>query len=163
MTIKIGDFAPEIDARSDDGRSVKLSTLRGAWVVLYFYPRASSLGCSVEAARFQQALPEFERLGAVVVGVSTDTEAAQAKFRETCDLRFPLLPDGDKTISRAYGVIGGLMGLLNMADRQTFLIDPEGRLVQHWRRVNPHKHAAEVLADLRRRVDVLSEPPAVRG
>lgn len=162
MTIKIGVLAPDFDARSDDGRSVTLSALRGSWVVLYFYPRANSVGCSIEAARFQEALPEFERLGALVVGVSTDTEASQAKFRETCDLRFPLLPDGDKTIGRAYGVIGGLMGLLNMADRQTFLIDPEGRVAQHWRRVNPHKHAAEVLEDLRRRAVVRAEPTPVR-
>lgn len=114
-------------------------------MVLYFYPKASTPGCSIEAQRFEQALPEFERAGAVVVGVSTDTEASQAKFRDQCRLSFPLLPDGDKAISRAYGVLGGLTGLLGVAARQTFLIDPRGTLVHHWKTVNPASHAAEVL------------------
>lgn len=145
MTPQVGQPAPAFDARSDDGQHIASSALRGRWVVLYFYPKASTPGCSIEAQRFEQALPEFERAGAVVVGVSTDTEASQAKFRDQCRLSFPLLPDGDKTISRAYGVLGGLTGLLGVAARQTFLIDPQGTLVHHWKTVNPATHAAEVL------------------
>ena len=145
MTPQVGQLAPAFSARSDDGQQLELSALRGHWVVLYFYPKASTPGCSIEAQRFEQALPEFERAGAVVVGVSTDTEASQAKFRDQCSLHFPLLPDGDKTISRAYGVLGGLTGLLGVAARQTFLIDPQGTLVHHWKTVNPASHATEVL------------------
>lgn len=145
MTPQVGQPAPAFDAHSDDGQHIASSALRGRWVVLYFYPKASTPGCSIEAQRFEQALPEFERAGAVVVGVSTDTEASQAKFRDQCRLSFPLLPDGDKAISRAYGVLGGLTGLLGVAARQTFLIDPQGTLVHHWKTVNPASHAAEVL------------------
>ncbi|MBB6096838.1 peroxiredoxin Q/BCP [Deinobacterium chartae] len=148
MNAVIGQPAPEFDALSDDGRRVRLADLRGRWVVLYFYPRAGTPGCSLEARRFEEALPEFERLGAVVVGVSTDTEAAQAKFRQSCKLSFPLLPDGDRALSSAYGLTGGLSALLGTVPRRTFLIDPHGKLAQHWRRVNPARHAAEVLADL---------------
>ena len=126
--------------------------MRGRWVVLYFYPRAGTPGCSVEAQRFEEALPEFGRLGAEVIGVSTDTEAQQARFRERCGLSFPLLPDGDHTVARAYGVIGGVGGLLGLASRQTFLIDPAGQLAFHWKRVNPLGHAAEVLRVLAEQV-----------
>ncbi|WP_216319031.1 peroxiredoxin [Deinococcus aestuarii] len=148
MSPSVGQPAPEFDARSDDGRPVRLTELRGSWVVLYFYPRANTPGCSVEARRFEAALPEFGRLNAQVVGVSTDTEARQANFRDTCSLSFPLIPDGDRSVSRAYGVIGGLGGLLGLAARETFLIDPQGRVAHHWRGVNPATHAADVLRHL---------------
>lgn len=145
MSPRVGQPAPDFDARSDDGRRVRLADLRGRWVVLYFYPRANTPGCSLEARRFEAALPEFERLNAAVIGVSTDTEARQASFRDTCALSFPLIPDGERTVARTYGVMGGLGGLLGMAARQTFLIDPQGTLAHHWRTVNPATHAADVL------------------
>ncbi|WP_019586807.1 peroxiredoxin [Deinococcus apachensis] len=145
MSPRVGQPAPEFDARSDDGRPIRLADLRGRWVVLYFYPRANTPGCSIEAQRFEAALPEFERLGATVIGVSTDTEARQANFRDFCGLSFPLIPDGDRTLSRTYGVMGGLGGLLGIAARQTFLIDPTGKVAHHWSSVNPQTHAAEVL------------------
>ena len=145
MTPRVGDPAPDFDTRSDDGRPLHLSDLRGRWVVLYFYPRASTPGCSIEAQRFEAALPEFGRLNATVIGVSTDTEARQARFRDSCHLTFPMIPDGDRKLARAYGVMGGLGGLLGMAARQTFLIDPQGQVAWHWPTVNPANHAADVL------------------
>lgn len=148
MTLLTGQPAPAFSGRSDNGQEISLEALRGKWVVLYFYPRASTPGCSIEAQQFEVALPEFERLGATVVGVSTDTEARQARFRDQCGLHFPLLPDSDKTIAKAYGVLGGLGGLLGIAARQTFLIDPQGQLAYHWKQVNPMRHAAEVLVEL---------------
>ncbi|WP_424951804.1 peroxiredoxin [Deinococcus sp.] len=148
MSIRTGDRAPDFAARSDDGQQLSLQGLRGRWAVLYFYPRAGTPGCSIEAQRFEGALPEFRRLNAQVIGVSTDTEARQAQFREKCDLSFPMIPDGDKAIGRAYGVMGGVSGLLNLAQRQTFLIDPDGRLAWHWKVSNPGAHAGEVLAKL---------------
>jgi peroxiredoxin Q/BCP len=149
--------APEFTRRSDDGRAVSLSALRGQWVVLYFYPRASSAGCSLEARRFEAALPEFERLNAAVVGVSTDTEAHQAHFRDTCGLTHPLIPDGDRELCRAYGVIGGLGGLLGLASRATFLIDPQGLLVFEHRSGNPASHASVMLRELERRAGTMRE------
>lgn len=148
MSPRVGQPAPEFDARSDDGRRVRLAELRGQWVVLYFYPRANTPGCALEARRFQEALPQFEQLGAAVIGVSTDTEARQAQFRDACGLSFPLLPDGDRALAQAYGVVGGLSGWFGMTARQTFLIDPQGNLAAHWTRVNPATHAADVLRRL---------------
>jgi len=149
MSPRVGQPAPPFDAVSDDGTPLSLDGLRGRWVVLYFYPRAGTPGCSIEAQRFEQALPEFARLDAQVIGVSTDTEARQAKFRETCGLSFPLIPDGDKTVCRAYGVMGGIGGLLNLAGRQTFLIDPHGQLAWHWKSADPNRNAADVIGKLR--------------
>ena len=148
MSLRIGTPAPDFQARSDDGQQLSLGGLRGQWVTLYFYPRASTPGCSIEAQRFEQALPEFGRMNAQVIGVSTDTEARQARFREKCDLSFPMIPDGDKAIGRAYGVMGGVSGLLNLAQRQTFLIDPAGNLAWHWKVSNPATHAGQVLEKL---------------
>ncbi len=149
MTLQSGEMAPPLHARSDDGREVSLNELRGRWVVLFFYPKANSAACALEARRFEAARPEFERLDTQIIGVSTDTEAAQAKFRDACQLSFPLLPDGDKTIGKAYGVLGGLNGLLGVTGRQTFLIGPDGRLAWHWRGVNVGRHADEVLDKLK--------------
>ncbi|MBZ9714662.1 peroxiredoxin [Deinococcus multiflagellatus] len=156
MTPPLGQPAPTFTRRSDDGREISLEALRGRWVVLYFYPRAGSPGCSIEAQRFEAALPEFERLGAQVIGVSTDTEAKQAAFRDSCALSFPLLPDSDRSLCRTYGVMGGLGGLLGIAGRQTFLIDPQGVLTRHWRVLNPVGHPAEVL----RALEELQRPAA---
>lgn len=150
MRPRIGDPAPDFEKRSDDGRLIRLADLRGRWVVLFFYPRASSLGCSVEAQRFEAAVPAFEGLGAEVIGVSTDTEARQASFRDSCTLSFPLLPDSDRSVCRAYGVMGGLGGLLGVAARETFLIDPQGTLAGHYRSANPGAHASAALSDLQR-------------
>lgn len=153
---RIGQPAPEFDVRSEDGTRLRLADLRGRWVVLYFYPRANTPGCSLEARRFEAALPEFERRNATVIGVSTDTEARQANFRDSCGLSFPLIPDGERTLSRAYGVLSGLGGLLGLAARQTFLIDPQGKVAHHWRTVNPTTHAADVLRWLEQHADTNS-------
>ena len=148
MSVRPGAPAPLFEKRSDDGRVIRLADLRGRWVVMFFYPRAHSAGCSIEAQRFEAALPEFERLGAVVIGVSTDTEARQARFRDTCSLSYPMLPDSDRSVCRAYGVLGPLGGLLNMAARETVLIDPNGVVAARWRNPNPAAHVPAVLRAL---------------
>ncbi len=130
------------------GETINLEQLRGQWVILYFYPKDSSYGCSIEAQKFEQSLPEFKQKNAIVIGVSTGSSASQTKFREKCNLSFSLLPDTDKSIAKAYGVLSGLMALMGNADRQTFLIDPEGKLAHHWKFVNPFSHATEVLQEL---------------
>ncbi len=143
--MNISEPVPNFSATSDNGEIISLEKLRGEWVILYFYPKDSSLGCSIEAQRFEQSLPEFVKRNARVIGVSTGSSASQTKFREKCNLTFPLLPDTDKSIAKAYGVINGFMALLGNADRQTFLIDPNGNLAHHWKFVNPLSHATEVL------------------
>ncbi|PIG99815.1 peroxiredoxin [Deinococcus sp. UR1] len=148
MSLQVGQPAPDFTRRSDDGRTVSLQARRGQWTVLYFYPRASSAGCSIEAQRFEAALPEFERHGAQVIGVSTDTEARQARFRDTCSLTFPMIPDSDRSLAQAYGVIGGLSGLLGMTGRATFLIDPHGTVTWIHRSANPMTHVTGALKEL---------------
>jgi thioredoxin-dependent peroxiredoxin len=143
--VNISEPVPNFSATSDTGEIISLEKLRGEWIILYFYPRDSSLGCSIEAQRFEQSLPEFTKRNAQVIGVSTGSSESQTKFREKCNLTFPLLPDTDKSIGKAYGVMGGLLGLVGIADRQTFLIDPNGNLAHHWKFVNPLSHATEVL------------------
>ena len=150
--MNVGEPAPQFDTISDEGTRVTLEGQRGSWVVLYFYPKDATPGCSIEANKFEAALPEFKKLGATVIGVSTDSSESHGRFREKCNLTFPLLPDRDKAISKAYNVLGGLTGLLGVADRQTFLIDPEGRLAHHWKRVNPMTHAVEVRRELEARL-----------
>jgi peroxiredoxin Q/BCP len=142
--MKIGEPAPAFNTINDHGQPVKLEDFKGRWLVLYFYPKDNTPGCSVEAAKFESILPELHALNTDVIGVSTDSGASHQNFREKCELTFPLLPDTDRSISKAYGVLGGLTGLLGVADRQTFLIDPNGKLAHHWRRVNPYTHALEV-------------------
>ncbi len=151
MFPRAGQPAPDFESRSDDGHMIRLRDLRGRWVVLSFYLRAGSPGCSVQAQGLEAALPEFGRLGAQVIGVSGDTEARQASFRERCGLSYPLLPDGTRRISRAYGVPGGLTAWLGRNARVTFLIDPQGTVAHVHRGADPVTHAAAALSELRRR------------
>ncbi len=144
MSLEIGQPAPEFNGTDDTGKVISRTALLGRWVVLYFYPKDNTPGCSIEANKFEQILPELNALGAEVIGVSTDSSASHANFREKCGLSFPLLADTDKSIGKAYGVIGGLMGMLGIAARQSFLIDPQGNLAQQWKMVNPMTHALEV-------------------
>jgi thioredoxin-dependent peroxiredoxin len=150
--MQIGQPAPTLSSTDDTGKHISLEKLRGKWVVLYFYPKDNTAGCSIEAAKFEQALPEFYALGAEVIGVSTDSSQSHANFRQKCNLSFPLLPDTDKKLSLAYGVPTGILGAIGGA-RQTFLIDPNGNLAHIWRLVlNPLIHALEVKNELERRL-----------
>jgi thioredoxin-dependent peroxiredoxin len=146
--MQIGQPAPSFNGTDDTGKHISLENLRGKWVVLYFYPKDNTPGCSIEAAKFEQALPEFHALGAEVIGVSTDSSKSHAGFREKCNLSFPLLADTDKAIGKSYGVLGGLMGMLGVSARESFLIAPDGMLAHHWKMVNPMTHALEVLREL---------------
>ncbi len=153
MSLEIGQPAPEFSGTDDTGKVISRSSLLGRWVVLYFYPKDNTPGCSIEANKFEQILPELNALGAEVIGVSTDSGTSHAKFREKCGLSFPLLADTDKSIGKAYGVLGGLMGMIGIAARETFLIDPQGNLAQHWKMVNPMTHALEVKQALEKLIE----------
>lgn len=123
--VREGEEAPEFTAESTDGEEVRLSRYRGKWVVLYFYPRAFTSGCTREALRFKELHEEFRRLGAEVLGVSTDPPGACRRFSAKHGLPFRLLSDEDGRVSRLYGV---LRGDKRTAERVTFVIDPSGRV-----------------------------------
>lgn len=149
--VREGEMAPDFELASDSGDRVKLSDLRGQRVVLYFYPRDNTSGCTKQACAFRDSRPALDEHGAVVLGVSPDSLASHAKFREKHDLNFPLLSDPDHAVAAAYGAWGKKKmygreyeGIL----RSTFLIDEEGRVEKVYAKVKPADNAAQVLADL---------------
>ena len=144
-----GDKAPEFTAMTHDGKTISLAGLRGKNVVLYFYPRDDTPGCTKEACGFRDSFAEFTKKGAVVLGVSTDPAKQHAKFVAKYKLPFALLVDEDKQIVTAYGVWGEkkFMGRKYQGThRITFLIGPDGRIKRIWPGVKPDEHAAEVLS-----------------
>lgn len=146
-----GDSAPPFRATATDGSIVSLADFRGKKVVLYFYPKDDTPGCTKEACGFRDVYAEIQQRGAVVLGVSTDPVKAHRKFTEKFSLPFPLLADVDKQIVTAYGVWGekSFMGRKYLGThRVTFLVGPDGRIARVWPRVKPEGHAAEVLAAL---------------
>lgn len=148
-TVKEGDEAPDFTLESDRGRRVTLSELRGRKVVVYFYPKDDTPGCTVQACELRDVLPRFEGVDAVILGISADDVESHRAFREKYDLNFPLLADMGGVVSDRYGVWGErivhgkpLMGI----ERSTFLIDEDGVVERVWRGVSPRGHA-EMLAE----------------
>lgn len=149
LALKVGDVAPEFAVPATDGQVVRLSALRGRHVILYFYPKDDTPGCTKEACAFRDAYAKFQKKGAVVLGASTDPVKAHVKFTDKFSLPFPLLADEKKELVQAYGVWGEkvFMGRKYLGTfRVTFHIDPEGRIAHIWPEVKPEEHAAEVLA-----------------
>jgi peroxiredoxin Q/BCP len=149
LKLQPGDKAPEFTAMTQDGKTVSLAELRGKHVVLYFYPRDDTPGCTKEACGFRDAFSELTAKGAVVLGVSTDPAKAHAKFAAKYKLPFALLVDEEKQIVNSYGVWGEkrFMGRKYQGThRVTFLIGPDGRIKQIWPGVKPDEHAEEVLS-----------------
>ena len=149
--MKEGDIAPEFSAATNGGGKISLADFKGRNVILYFYPRDDTPGCTKEACAFRNQFSEFKKRGAVVLGVSTDPVKSHDKFAVKFKLPFTLLADEDKKIVTAYGVWGekSFMGRKYMGThRVTFLIGPDGRIKKIWPRVKPEEHAAEVLAAL---------------
>src|SRR5256885_15354341 len=146
--METNDKAPEFTSLDQNGEKVALKDYKGKWVVLYFYPRADTPGCTIEACSFRDSFKRVEKIGAVVLGVSPDTPKAQKKF----DLPFTLVADADKTICNAYGVIQekNMYGKKVMGvARTTFIIGPNGRIRHVFRKVKPEGHAEEVLEYLK--------------
>ncbi len=143
-SVEKGSRAPDFTLASDQGGEVTLSRLRGKKVVLYFYPKDDTPGCTIQACDFRDAQPTFAGLDAVVLGVSADSVASHRKFREKFGLNFPLLADEDHTVSKAYGVwkTKALYGRSFMGiERSTFLIGEDGVVIEAWRKVTPKGHA----------------------
>jgi peroxiredoxin Q/BCP len=143
----VGQAAPTFTLPSQDGTQISLKNFHGKWVVLYFYPRDMTTGCTIEAHKFQDSLPQFETKHAVILGVSVDSTAMHQQFCTKDSLTFRLLSDTDHTVVSAYGSLGGHNGV-SMANRNTFLINPKGKIVKVWTKVNPADSASEVLAVL---------------
>jgi peroxiredoxin Q/BCP len=149
--LKEGDEAPAIRLRTDSGAEFKLSDLKGKRVALYFYPRADTPGCTTEACEFRDGAGSFAKKGAVVVGVSPDTPAAQAKFKSKYGLPFALLADEEKAAAQAYGVWKekNMYGRKSMGiERTTFVIGPDGKIEKIYAKVKAQGHAAKVLENL---------------
>jgi len=150
--LEVGKKAPAFTMESSDGGKVKLADFAGKIVVLYFYPRDNTPGCTVEAENFRDALPALKKLGAVVLGVSKDSIATHCKFRDKFSLTFPLLTDVDGKVMEAYGAWGDktmygkkMKGII----RSTVLIGKDGKVVKHWPKVTVKGHVDDVVATVK--------------
>lgn len=151
LKLKEGEKAPAFTAATSGGGKLSLADFKGKNVVLYFYPRDDTPGCTKEACSFREHFADLKKKGAVVLGVSTDSAKSHDKFVEKFKLPFPLLVDEDKKIVEAYGVWGekSFMGRKYLGtNRVTFLIGPDGVIKKIWPKVKPEEHVAEVLAAL---------------
>jgi peroxiredoxin Q/BCP len=143
-----GDIAPDVEGRRPDGRSLHLSELRGRYVLVYFYPKDDTPGCTAEACSLNDSLQALTDSGADVIGVSADSWESHQRFQEKHGLNFALAADPDRRIAGAYGV-GRMLGVLPVFKRVSFLVDPEGRIAEVWPSVRPSTHAGEVLEAVR--------------
>lgn len=151
MPLNPGDAAPDFTLSDGDGNTVSLSALRGQWVVLYFYPRDNTPGCTKEACGFRDEYPNYQAQNVAVFGISADDQASHQKFTKKYNLPFPLLCDADASVATAYDSYGlkkfmgkEFMGIF----RNTFLINPDGRIEKIYRKVKPEPHAVQLLSDL---------------
>jgi peroxiredoxin Q/BCP len=142
-----GSHAPDFTLPSQEGRLVRLADFRGQWLVLYFYPKDQTPGCTIEAQKFEFDHSKYRQRNAAIVGVSVDTVASHQKFCRRQGLNFDLLADEGGKVSGLYGALVNL-GVAKFAARHTFLIDPEGKIARIYRGVSVGRHSAELLADL---------------
>lgn len=143
----VGQTAPSFTLPSQDGSAISLEQFHGKWVLLYFYPKDNTHGCTIEAHNFQLDLPKYESLNTVVLGVSLDSEDSHKSFCSKQGLTFKLLSDKDKEVTTKYGSLKNMLGI-KMSARNTFLIDPAGKIAKVWLGVEPSSHSAEVLREL---------------
>ncbi|MBS1851746.1 MAG: thioredoxin-dependent thiol peroxidase [Acidobacteria bacterium] len=152
MSIALNDKAPEFTLPDQNGDPVSLKDFRGKYVVLFFYPRANTPGCTIEACEFRDTYKKIEKTGAVLLGISPDTSKAQKKFEEKFSLPFTLLADAEKKVCNAYDLMveKNMYGKKVMGvARTTFLIAPDGKVKHIFHKVKPEGHAEEVLALLK--------------
>jgi peroxiredoxin Q/BCP len=156
--IRAGEMAPDFTAPAADGSPFTLSTLRGRPVILFFFPKAGSMGCTMETRAFADHHDEFQKAGVRVVGVSVDSVPTQSKFASDCHVSFPLVSDAAKTVARAYGVLG----FLGFARRVTFYVGGDGRIEEVIEAIGPGPHVRRALE--RARIpgahDATPAPPA---
>ena len=143
----VGQAAPDFQLKSNEGQNVSLKNYRGKWVVLYFYPKDFTSGCTIEARNFQRDLAEYEKAGAVILGVSVDSAESHQSFCAKEGLNFKLLADTETKVSTAYGSVMENNGN-KLSARNTFIIDPSGKIAKVFPQVKVGKHSEEVLAAL---------------
>ena len=146
--VAVGDPAPEFELSDQNGQLHSLEDYRDQWVVLYFYPKDETPGCTTEACEFRDNIFAFKKINAQILGVSLDDVESHQKFAENYSLPFPLLADNEGKAADAYGVKTKMFGM-TVAKRQTFLIGPDGTIAKHYEKVKPAEHSAQVLADLK--------------
>jgi peroxiredoxin Q/BCP len=147
--IAVGQPAPAFRLQNQNGEWVTLEQQRGKWLVLYFYPKDNTPGCTTQACEFRDNIFAYRKAGAVILGVSVDDLASHKKFAAEHSLPFPILADADKKTAQRYGVLYKAMGIMEVARRETFIIDPAGRIARHFKSVNPKGHSELVLAEIK--------------
>ena len=145
----VGAPAPEFKLQDQNGKWHELKDYRGKWVALYFYPKDQTPGCTTQACEFRDNIFAFRDAGAVILGVSVDDVDSHKKFAEKHSLPFDILADSDKVAAKQYGVLKRFLGTIELAKRDTFLIDPNGKIVRHYEDVDPKGHSQVVLKDIK--------------
>lgn len=149
MPVEVGKAAPAFTLPDAAGKPVSLKDFKGQDVILYFYPKDDTPGCTTEACNFRDDWLKLQALGAEVVGISVDTSVSHAAFAQKFKLPFPLLADAKAEVAARYGALSDWL-LFKLAKRYTFVVDPQGRIAKVYRSVDTDKHSAEILADLQR-------------
>ncbi len=144
----LGNPAPDFSLVDQNGDTRTLANYRQRWVVLYFYPKDDTPGCTTEACKFRDDYAAVQRLDADILGVSIDSRESHAAFSKKYNLPFPLLADPDGAVAKRYGALWGVWPL-KFARRHTFLVDPQGRIARIYREADPKTHSREVIADLK--------------
>lgn len=145
----LGAAAPQFKLQDQNGKWHELEDYRGKWVTLYFYPKDQTPGCTTQACEFRDNIFAFRDANAVILGVSVDDVESHRKFSEKYSLPFPILADASKETAKKYGVLKSYFGTMELARRDTFLIDPAGRIVKHYVDVDPKGHSQMVLNDIK--------------
>lgn len=143
----VGTPAPSFSLSDQTGKVRQLADFKGKWLVMYFYPKNHTSGCTEEAKRFRDQYPQFQKQNINIVGVSLDSVESHKSFAKDYNLPFTLLADTNKNLAKKMGVLQGY-GAFSFTSRETFLIDPQGTIVYHYDDVNPSAHASQVLADV---------------
>ena len=146
---EVGAAAPEFRLQDQTGKWHSLKDYRGQWVVLYFYPKDGTPGCTTQACEFRDNIFAYRKMNAVILGVSVDDVASHKTFADEQHLPFTILADSDKKVTKEYGTLKLYMGQLEMARRDTFIIDPKGKVAKHYVSVDPKGHSELVLTDLK--------------
>ena len=145
----VGSAAPEFKLQDQNGKWHELKDYRGKWVALYFYPKDQTPGCTAQACEFRDNIFAFRDANAQILGISVDDVESHKKFSEKHGLPFPILADATKETTKKYGVLKTYLGTMELAKRDTFLIDPQGKVVKHYADVDPKADSKNVLADIK--------------
>ena len=146
--LKIGDDAPSFTLPDSQGNQINSNDFKGKWIVLYFYPKDDTPGCTAEACHFRDDFKLLESLGAKVIGISIDDSFSHKKFAEKYNLPFPLLSDASGEVARRYGALNNFL-VIKLAKRYTYLINPQGKIAKIYLSVDTSKHSQEIIDDLK--------------